>query len=190
MFDIITQYREGIMGGLQVTLQMCLIIWSSGIVIGAILGTASSKWKAIVGWPLRAGTFILSGLPVLVLLFWVHYPLQSILNITINPFYTAVAVLSAINIFGIAELVRGALDDFPVQYVSAAKVCGLNPRDIAMYIQLPIILRQLLPGLLTLQVAMLQATLFASLISVEEIFRVAQRINAQVYRPIPVYTAL
>jgi ABC-type amino acid transport system permease subunit len=77
-----------------------------------------------------------------------------------------------------------------MQYVSAARVCGLSPREIALDIQLPIVLRQLLPGLLTLQVAMLQATLFASLISVDEIFRVAQRINAQVYRPVPVYTAL
>ena len=32
--------------------------------------------------------------------------------------------------------------------------------------------------------------LFASLISVEEIFRVAQRINAQIYRPVEIYTAL
>jgi ABC-type amino acid transport system permease subunit len=39
-------------------------------------------------------------------------------------------------------------------------------------------------------VTILQATLFASLISVDEIFRVAQRINAIVYRPIEIYTAL
>ena len=37
---------------------------------------------------------------------------------------------------------------------------------------------------------MLQATLFASLISVDEIFRVAQRINAVEYKPVEVYTAL
>ena len=37
---------------------------------------------------------------------------------------------------------------------------------------------------------MLQATLFASLISVDEIFRVAQRINATIYRPIEIYTCL
>jgi ABC-type amino acid transport system permease subunit len=37
---------------------------------------------------------------------------------------------------------------------------------------------------------MLHATLFASLISVEEIFRVAQRINSTIYRPIEIYTAL
>jgi ABC-type amino acid transport system permease subunit len=59
-----------------------------------------------------------------------------------------------------------------------------------MNIQAPIILRQILPSLLTIQVSMLQATLFASLISVEEIFRVAQRINAVIYKPVEIYTAL
>jgi len=37
---------------------------------------------------------------------------------------------------------------------------------------------------------MLHATLFTSMISVEELFRVAQRINAQIYKPIEIYTAL
>ncbi len=37
---------------------------------------------------------------------------------------------------------------------------------------------------------MLQATLFASLISVDEIFRAAQNINARIYRPIEIYTSL
>jgi len=41
-----------------------------------------------------------------------------------------------------------------------------------------------------IQVNMLQATLFASLISVNEIFRVAQQINSQIYRPVEIYTAL
>jgi ABC-type amino acid transport system permease subunit len=40
------------------------------------------------------------------------------------------------------------------------------------------------------QVIMLHTTLFASLISVEEIFRVSQRINSTIYRPVEIYTAL
>jgi ABC-type amino acid transport system permease subunit len=51
-------------------------------------------------------------------------------------------------------------------------------------------LRQIIPSLLSLQVNMLQLTLFASFISVEEIFRVSQRINALIYKPIEIYTAL
>ena len=37
---------------------------------------------------------------------------------------------------------------------------------------------------------MLQLTLFASLITVGEIFRVAQQINAQIYEPMQIYSAL
>jgi len=69
-------------------------------------------------------------------------------------------------------------------------VCGISKKDAFLKIELPIILRQTIPSLLNTQVNMLQITLFASLISVEEIFRVAQRINATIYKPIEVYTAL
>ena len=98
--------------------------------------------------------------------------------------------LSIVNIFGVADIVRGALTDFPQQYLTAAKVTGLTRRQTVFNIQLPLILRSILPALMMLQVVMLHTTLFASLISVEEIFRVAQRINAQIYRPVEIYTAL
>ena len=73
------------------TLKLSLVIWSVGLVVGTLVGVASDKWKTGVGLPLRFGSFVLSGLPVLVLLFWLHYPLQSILGIVVNPFYTAAA---------------------------------------------------------------------------------------------------
>jgi ABC-type amino acid transport system permease subunit len=139
---------------------------------------------------LRFGSFVLSGLPVLVLLFWLHYPLQSMLGVVVDPFYTASAALSLVNAVLVADVVKSTLRDFPNQYVIAAQVCGLSARDTITLIQIPIMLRQMLPGLLTIQVTMLQSTLFASLISVDEIFRVAQRINAMVYRPIEIYTGL
>ena len=85
---------------------------------------------------------------------------------------------------------RIQVDDFPKQYLTAAKVCGLSPQKTVRYIQFPIIFRQILPGLMLLQVTMLHTTLFASLISVEEIFRVAQRINSSIYKPVEIYTAL
>ena len=47
-----------------------------------------------------------------------------------------------------------------------------------------------MPVLLMIQVNMLQSTLFSSLISVPEIFRVTQQINAQIYKPVEIYTAL
>jgi polar amino acid transport system permease protein len=189
-FQILRDYHQAILAGLWMTLKLSLVIWSSGLLAGGLIGIASDKWKMGVGLPLRFGSFVLSGLPILVLLFWLHYPLQSILGIVVDPFYTASAALSLVNAVLVAEVVKTTLRDFPHQYVIAAQVCGLSARDTVTRIQIPIVLRQMLPSLLMIQVTMLQSTLFASLISVDEIFRVAQRINAVVYRPIEVYTAL
>ncbi len=188
-FSIIWAYREGFLKGLLVTLQLCAIIWSVGIIGGGALGWAGARYPAW-GSFIRVIAFLLSGLPILVLLFWLHYPAQAIFNVVINPFITAAFCFTLVNLFAVSDMVRGAILDFPKEYVTAARVCGMSSLQTMFNIQLPIILRQILPGLLTLQVVMLHTTLFASLISVEEIFRIAQRINASIYRPVEIYTAL
>jgi ABC-type amino acid transport system permease subunit len=190
VLEILTRYREEFLLGLWVTLKLCLLIWPIGIVVGTALGAAGARWSIGIGIPSKVISFTLSGIPILVFLFWLHYPLQSLLNIVVDPFYTAAAALSVVNVLLVADLIRGVLNDFPTQYVMAAQVCGLSHRQTVLNIQLPIIFRQVLPSLLLIQVSMLQATLFASLISVDEIFRVAQRINSEVYRPVEIYTAL
>jgi len=190
VFDIIIKYMPAFLNGLTVTMQLSAIIWGCGLFLGAALGLAAEKYKLYVGIPARATSFLLSGIPILVFLFWLHYPAQAMFNLVIDPFYTAALTLSIVNIFGVADIVRAALSDFPQQYLTAAKVTGLTRMQTILNIQLPLVLRQVIPGLLVLQVVMLHTTLFASLISVEEIFRVAQRINAQIYKPVEIYTAL
>ena len=177
------------LSGLQVTLELCLIIWTSGILFGTFFGIAGARWLS-VAIPLKVFSVILAAVPALVFLFWMHYPLQTMLGVVIDPFITAAAALSIINITLVADLVREVLKDFPQHYVWAAKVSGLTEKETVLHIKLPVILRQTLPGLLNIQIIMLQSTLFASLISVDEIFRTAQRINSLVYRPIPIYTLL
>ena len=190
IIDIIVTYREGLATGLLVTLKLCLIIWTLGITIGTLLGYLGSRYKVEVGIPMKILSFILSGIPALILLFWLHYPFQAMLGIVVDPFWTAALAITIINVFAVADMIRTNLENFPAEYVTAAQVCGVSKKDAFMKIELPIILRQTIPSLLSLQVNMLQITLFASLISVEEIFRVAQRINATIYKPIEVYTAL
>ena len=172
------------------TLKLCLFVWSIGIVAGVCLGVMGSKWKNAVGIPSKVASFILSGIPILVFLFWLHYPAQSLFNLVIDPFYTSVAALSIVNVLLVADLIRGVMNDFPEQYIMAAQAYGLTSRQTVWRIQFPIIFRQVIPNLLVIQVTMLQATLFASLISVDEIFRISQRINSEVYQPVEIYTAL
>ncbi|MBD3351648.1 MAG: ABC transporter permease subunit [Candidatus Lokiarchaeota archaeon] len=190
IFEILVQYRQAFLNGLFVSFKLALSIWVIGLIIGSILGIFAARLSKSVGRITTIIGSIITSIPALVFLFWLHYPLQAALQVVINPFYTAVVALSIINIFGVSSIVRSSIIDFPKQYITAAKVCGLKKSITIRRIILPLIIRQILPGILILQVTMLQSTLFASLISVEEIFRVAQRVNAIVYRPIQIYTAL
>jgi polar amino acid transport system permease protein len=189
-FQIIQQYSEPMLHGLWVTLKLALIIWCSGILLGSILGAVGASLRAAVGIPSKIISVILAGMPAIVFLFWMHYPFQALLGIVIDPFITAALSLSIINVFLVADLVRNAITDFPTQYLDAAKACGIRARDITLRIQFPILLRQTIPGLLLIQITLFQMTIFASLISVDEIFRVAQRVNSRIYRPVEVYTLL
>ena len=190
VIDILVRYHPAFLGGLFVTLKLCAVVWFTGIVGGTLLGALGKRWPRVIGIPSRAASFFLSGIPVLVLLFWFHYPLQAMIGINIDPFITAVTAFSLINLFAVADIIRGVLNDFPAQYTMAARVCGLSTRTTFLRIELPIVFRQVLPTLLMLQVTMLQISIFASLISVAEIFRVAQQINAMLYKPIEIYSAL
>src|SRR5580700_7026235 len=75
VFDILIKYHQAFLGGLMVTCEMCLIIWSTGLILGSLLGILAAKWRLILGVPARLIAFILSGMPMLVFLFWLHYPL-------------------------------------------------------------------------------------------------------------------
>jgi len=196
VLDIIIQNRKDFIEGLCVTLKLCLIIWSVGLSLGILVGTVSARFPKLVGIPARLLSFILSGVPIIVFLYWAHFPFQELLSqakgtiVVIDPFFTASFVLAIVNTFCVADVVRNALLDFPQQYITAAKVCGLSGTATVFRIQLPILSQQLIPVLLPLQITMLQATLFASFISVGEIFRAAQRVNSDIHKPVEIYTAL
>ncbi len=189
LFDILYQYRVGFGQGLLVTLQLCLIVWTSGLILGGALGLLSAKSKALE-FLIRTIAFAVAGIPVIVFLLWMHYPLQELLSLEIDPFITTVCTLSVVNIFSISEIIRTAIKDIPRQFIEIADVCGISHQKRFFQIELPLIFRHGISPFIILQVNILHMTLFASLISVDEIFRVVQRVNAVIYKPVEAYTAL
>lgn len=190
ILDILITYRQAFLTGLGVTLKLCGVVWSAGLILGGALGIAASRYPVWIGIPMRIGSFVLSGLPIIVLLFWLHYPLQAMWGVVIDPFITACVALGAVNLLAVADVVRNSISSVPRQYLEAAKVCGIPPTTTLWKIEIPLVTRSALPPLLLSQVTMLHLTLFASLISVDELFRACQRINAVIYKPVEIYTAL
>ena len=189
IINIVVKHKEGFWHGLVVTFEISVLVWVLGIAIGAFLGILSSRFK-IASFITETVSFLLSGVPILVFLFWLHYPAQKFIGLNVHPFITTVFMLTVLNSVSVAEILKSGITNLPKQFVEVAKVCGLSPKKTFLKIELPLIIRHILPALLVTQVNMLHMTLFGSLISVEEIFRVSQRVIAEEYKPVEVYTAL
>lgn len=190
IFEIFSTYKEGFLQGLGVTLRLCLLVWIIGIVAGTVFGILSARYNKSFGLVTKIVSTFISGVPVIVLLYWLYYPMQQELQVDIPAFNIAVFAFSFVNVFMVGDLVKNAIKDLPNQYLLAAKVSGLSERTILRKIQIPLIFKQLLGPVLLVQISMLHNSIFASLINVDEIFRQIQRINAMVYKPIELYTTL
>lgn len=190
LFDILINYKEGFIQGLKITFLLCFTVWCIGISLGTIIGILGYKSKRIIGFMSKIVSNFISGIPVLVLLYWLYYPLQQQLNIDIDPFIISLITFSFINTFMVADIVKNAIENLPKQYILSAKISGMSTRKTIFKIQIPLIFKQIIGSVLLVQITMLHNSIFSSLINVDDIFRQIQRVNSVVYKPIELYTSL
>jgi ABC-type amino acid transport system permease subunit len=190
MIQVLLQYHQLLLRGFATTLELLGCIMLIGIPLGVVLGIVGGRYNSSVGSLIKQARFVTKIIPVLVFLFWLHYPLQAIFDIVVNPFVTTIVALGLINIIATAHIIQVELELLPKSYREAGITLGLSKNQVIKHIELPLLLRRTAPQLLLVQASMLEYTLFASLISVPELFRVAQTINSMLYKPVAIYSLL
>jgi polar amino acid transport system permease protein len=190
VLEVIYQYRFAYLSGLYVTLKLCCFAWIVGLTGGSIIALGAEWWPRFLGWPLIVLSRITEAIPIMVLLFWLHYPIQAALGVVVDPFYTTTVLLAALNVLAVFNILRAAISRVPAELVEVARVCGVTRRRAFWLIKCPLALRSSVGALTSSQVNVLQLSIFGSLIAVAELFRVAQRINSQIYQPVQVYSGI
>jgi His/Glu/Gln/Arg/opine family amino acid ABC transporter permease subunit len=190
VFEVLIQHHQLFLKGFGTTLSLLALIMLIGIPLGVLAGVLGSRYSKLVGKLVNGLKFLTKVIPVLVLLFWLHFPLQALLNVVIDPFWTTVIALGFVNAVAVAHIVQSDLELLPKSYREAGTTLGMTKKQIVQYVELPILAKRTSPSILLNQATMLEYTLFASLISVPELFRVAQSVNSMIYDPIAVYSLL
>lgn len=190
MFEIVINYWPGLLRGLGQTLAICTAVWAISVPAGSLVGLFAFTMPKSAGVIVRICAFFLGSIPPLILLFWFHFPLQAILGVRIDPVWTIILTLTVVDIFAVAEITRWAYSRVPQSLRYLGWVSGLRRSQIFMEIELPTLIRHASAPILFSQIVVLHASLFGSLISVEELFRVGQRINAVEYQPVEVYSVV
>ena len=140
--------------------------------------------------PLRAaGTFYVETVrntPLTVSMILFYFGLPKI-GITYSAFWTAVIVLGAYTGSFVAETVRAGINSVAQGQAEAARAIGLTFPQVLRIVVLPQALRTVVAPLGSLFIALIKNSSVAAAISVIELTEVADRLNNETARAIPVF---
>ena len=130
--------------------------------------------------------WLIRGTPLLVQLYVVFYGLPSV-GVMIAAIPAAILVLGFNEGAYMAESVRASLESVPKGQIEAGYCVGMSYMQIMTRIVLPQALRIAFPPLSNSLISLLKGTSMAATITVVEMFRQAQIVNALYYEPLWLY---
>jgi len=172
--------------GLRVTIPLALASFAIGLAIAIGIALLRISGNALLSGIARVYVSAIRGTPLLVQLFVIFYGLPQ-LGIRIDPFPAAVIGLS-LNVGGYAaEVIRAAILSVPKGQWEAGFTVGLSRTRTLRRIIIPQAARVSVPPLSNTFISLVKDTSLVSVITVTEMFRVAQNIAAFSYEFLIVY---
>ena len=167
------------------------LVLTLGVAIASMLGALALGLLAALGklFAPRAGkvlievyTTFVRGVPELVLLLLIYYGLPTLvqntaakagydLSLSINPFVAGIGTLTVIYAAFACEVFRAAYLALPPGQREAAYALGLNPVITFRKVELPQMMRYVLPGLGNVWMVLVKATALISIIQLPELMR-------------------
>lgn len=183
---LIDSFPKILLPGLTVTIPLTAIAFFLAMVIAVAAALAQFARVPALTQLCRLYIWVFRGTPLLVQLFVVFYGLPKV-GVTIAPFPAAVIVFSLNEGAYCAETVRAALEAVPSGQLEAGYCAGLSYLQTMRRIVLPQAMRTAFPPLSNSLIAMVKDTSLAANITVVEMFRATEQINATVYEPLALY---
>ena len=183
---LIDSFPKILIPGLTRTIPLTAIAFTFALVIAIAAAVAQYARVPVLTQICRFYIWIFRGTPLLVQLFVVFYGLPD-LGIRMDPFPAAVLVFSLNEGAYCAETVRAALEAVPPGQLEAGYCAGMSYMQTMGRIILPQAMRTAFPPLSNSLIAMVKDTSLASNITVVEMFRATEQINARVYEPLALY---
>lgn len=167
-------------------MELTLLAWTMAFAVGLVV--AAFRVSPVA--PLRAaGTFYVETVrntPLTVSMILFYFGLPKV-GVTYSAFWTAVIVLGAYTGSFVAETVRAGINSVAQGQAEAARALGLTFPQVLRIIVLPQALRTVVAPLGSLFIALIKNSSVAAAISVIELTEVADRLNNETARAIPVF---
>jgi polar amino acid transport system permease protein len=188
-FGRLRPYADAFWQGTLVTIELTLLVVVIGTFLGFLIGIlAHRRWIRAPLWFL---TNVVMALPPLVLLLFAYYLLtKQVIGTTVQAFWVCVIALSVNLAAFTGDLVRAALGSTPNEALDAGRALGMSERQVVRHIVIPHIVREIVPAMTMLYIAMLKLTSLASIINVREVIYAAETVIATVSRSLEAWAVV
>ena len=183
---LVDSFPKILIPGLTVTIPLTAIAFSLAMVIAVAAAMIQFARVPAAAQLCRFYIWIFRGTPLLVQLFVVFFGLPKV-GVRIEPFPAAVLVFSLNEGAYCAETVRAALEAVPSGQLEAGYCVGMSYLQTMRRIVLPQALRTAFPPLSNSLIGLVKDTSLAANITVVEMFRATEQIDARVYQPLALY---
>lgn len=188
-FGVVWRFRYALLQGLGSTLMISAVGFVGGTLLGTLAAISASSRSALIRVPVRGAVEFLRSTPLLMQAIWMHFALPMMLGFSLTPTVSALIALT-LNVAAYnSEVIRAGINGVPAGQAEAALALGLPVPLIWRKVVLPQALRIVLPPLTSAAISTVKASAILSILAIDDLMRVAMRINGFVFRPVELYTA-
>lgn len=168
--------------GLLMTLKLTAISLAFAFVLGIVFGMMSVSKNKILSSICKAYVYIIRGVPLLVLSFFIYFGLGALVKGGIPKMTAAVITLTLNASAYMSEIVRGGIQAINKGQMEAARSLGLTYGMAMSKIIIPQAVRVCTPSLINQLIITLKDTTILSTIGISELVKTGQIIIAESYK--------
>ncbi|MBR3606664.1 MAG: amino acid ABC transporter permease [Lachnospiraceae bacterium] len=178
----ITTILSQLSQGMIISVEIFVLTLLFSLPLGLIVSFGRMSKNKILQQIVKIYIAIMRGTPLMLQLMAIYFAPYYLfgLKITTQYRFTAVIIAFSINYAAyFAEIYRGGIESMPIGQYEAAKILGYNKGQTFFKIILPQVIKRILPSITNETITLVKDTSLAMVISVAEMFTIAQRISAR-----------
>ena len=187
-FSPIWQYRIPLLWGLFNSVWMFIVAFILSIPIGLILVFGRLKFGVVLRFIVVAFVDFVRFTPLLVQAVWIHFALPALTGVNTSATQSGLIVLTVHVSAYVCEVLRSGIAIIPKGQYDAAQALGMNNRLMFFKVILPQLWPLILPPLANVAVAAFKLTAILGILAINDLMKVANRVNNLIFRPVEVFT--
>ena len=188
-FSVVSRSWQLILAGSQLT----LILFGASLALGTVLGLLLALMRlspiAPLRWLSASFVWVSRGIPTLITLFFAFYVLP-LIGIRLPAVYAGILGLGVDAAAYKAEIIRSGIMSVDRGQYEAADALGMKKSHYMRRIIIPQGIRIMVPPYMSNSMTLLKATSLASVITIQEMTGIANRLIASTFRPIEILTTV